>query len=423
MLGCADTILQGEKKQKNTFSFADFFHFDSVATENAGVEVITFEEFLKKEVMDGQMKNKETGKSVFPPNNRTNWDGVNRMSGKILDQWMRTFTTNPIWSFDDCLVGIPSREGPEGPAKLEAMGKAIRENKPRPESFYGQPVPVDAAPLKRLREVVAHRKAPLCIYDDFYQKAKVLHLMGDNKSGARLLVHFYAFLFFEDWKADLWTKRFVRDHLRYVDEIQCAAARVVAAVRQKARENGDPEGNFDTFHIRRGDFQYKQTRVEAVEIYENVRDVLVENSTLYIATDERDKSFFDVFHKHYHVYFLDDFLDVLDGVNTNFYGMLDQRIASRGRTFVGCYFSTFTGYINRMRGYHYQLEKKPGWEEGIMNSYYYIPKQNREAVRHYRPISPPMWAREFPIGWRDLDRGINDLAELQKSREVERELG
>jgi hypothetical protein len=37
-------------------------------------------------------------------------------------------------------------------------------------------------------------------------------------------VHFYAFLFFEDWHTDLWVKRFVRDHLRYLDEIQCAAA-------------------------------------------------------------------------------------------------------------------------------------------------------------------------------------------------------
>jgi hypothetical protein len=40
--------------------------------------------------------------------------------------------------------------------------------------------------------------------------------MGDNASGARLLVHFYAYLFFEDWRADVWTKRYVRvscDHL------------------------------------------------------------------------------------------------------------------------------------------------------------------------------------------------------------------
>ena len=35
---------------------------------------------------------------------------------------------------------------------------------------------------------------------------------------------------------DLWMKRFMRDHVRYVDEIQCAAARVVQAMRQKAKE-------------------------------------------------------------------------------------------------------------------------------------------------------------------------------------------
>ena len=78
--------------------------------------------------------------------------------------------------------------------------------------------------------------------------------MGDNQSGARLLSHFYALLFFEDWRHDLWVKRFVRDHIRYVDELQCAAARIVRDLREKARENGDPNGEFDTFHIRRGDF-------------------------------------------------------------------------------------------------------------------------------------------------------------------------
>ena len=54
----------------------------------------------------------------------------------------------------------------------------------------------------------------------------------------RLLTHFYAFLFFEDYDHDLWAKRFVRDHLRYVDEIQCAAARIASALKEKARASG-----------------------------------------------------------------------------------------------------------------------------------------------------------------------------------------
>lgn len=44
-----------------------------------------------------------------------------------------------------------------------------------------------------------------------------------------------------------------------MDEIQCAAARVVAAVRKHARERdpkGNPNGVFDTFHVRRKFFIY-----------------------------------------------------------------------------------------------------------------------------------------------------------------------
>ena len=36
----------------------------------------------------------------------------------------------------------------------------------------------------------------------------------------------------------------------------------------------------------RGDFQFKMTRVSADEIYDNVHDVLTENKTVYMATDE-----------------------------------------------------------------------------------------------------------------------------------------
>jgi hypothetical protein len=234
--------------------------------------------------------------------------------------------------------------------------------------------------------------------------------MGDNASGARLLTHFYAFLFFEDWHQDLWTKRFVRDHLRYIDRIQCAAARVVNAVREKAREHGDPDGVFDSFHIRRGDFQFKETRIEAQEIYENVKDVLVEKSTVFIATDERNMAFFEPLRKHYHVYFLHDFQHLIGKVNKNYYGMLDQRIASRGRTFVGAFFSTFTGYINRMRGYHSQKDKLPRYKEGGINSYFYAPTKAKNEMLLYRSLKQPFWSREFPVAWRDIDHDISEDA-------------
>jgi GDP-fucose protein O-fucosyltransferase len=141
--------------------------------------------------------------------------------------------------------------------------------------------------------------------------------------------------------------------MRYVDELQCSAARVVAAIRDHVRQRHAKEtsstdttdtasssGEFDTFHIRRGDFQYKETRIEAQEIYDNVKDVLVDGTTIYIATDEHDKSFFKVLQEHYDVLFLSDFLPQLEGVNKNHFGMIDQLVASRGRKFFGCWHST-----------------------------------------------------------------------------------
>jgi hypothetical protein len=101
--------------------------------------------------------------------------------------------------------------------------------------------------------------------------------------GVRLLVPFYGFLFFQNWKQDTWTKRFIRDHVVYVDEIQCAAARIVKAIRQHARER-DPfniNGEFDAFHVRRGEFQYKRTRVDAAEIYELSRQEIKDGTTVY----------------------------------------------------------------------------------------------------------------------------------------------
>ena len=115
-------------------------------------------------------------------------------------------------------------------------------------------------------------------------------------------------------------KRFMRDHMRYIDEIQCAAARVVAAVRRRARERNatNSRGEFDTMHIRRGDFQYKATRVDADEIYKVTKRKFAEGSTVYIATDEHDKPFFKTLMEHYDVVFMDDFLDELADVNTNY---------------------------------------------------------------------------------------------------------
>ena len=107
----------------------------------------------------------------------------------------------------------------------------------------------------------------------------------------------------------------MRDHLRLRDEISCAAARVVEAVRDHARNNSQhnashTEGLYDSMHVRRGDFkyQYSWTQLPAEKLYSLSKEELAEGSTLYISTDEKDKSFFAIFKTHYDVVFLGEWI-------------------------------------------------------------------------------------------------------------------
>jgi hypothetical protein len=91
-------------------------------------------------------------------------------------------------------------------------------------------------------------------------------------------------------------------------------------------------------------------------------------------------------------------------MNTNYYGMLDQLIASKGRLFFGTYYSTFTGYINRMRGYASTKFGLPGGNNGTIDSYYFTKRKN--SMRHYNSISGPFFAREFPTAWFEIDKDV-----------------
>jgi len=310
------------------------------------------------------------------------------------------------------MAAFPSSPGSKDIEALEEMKDSVKKNLPKfdwKNHKGGKPLPVDAPAIDRMREELQNRN--LCVYDEKMQTAPVIHFMCYHKMRIRYLTHFYTFLFFEDWKQGLWTKRFVRDHLRYVDELQCAAARVVEALRDRARklDPSNPDGLFDTMHIRRGDFQFKTTRMPAEEIYANSKDVLKEKSVLYISTDERNKTFFKPFAEHYDVCFLDEFQHLFKRLNTNYYGMLEQLIASKGRVFVGTMFSTFTGFINRMRGYYVDKHKLRGHENGTMPSYYFGPLNYKDEMINYVPFHGPYWQREYPSAWRDIDQGIEEL--------------
>ena len=115
---------------------------------------------------------------------------------------------------------------------------------------------------------------------------------------------------------------------------------------------------------------------------------------MYIATDEKNKTYFDPIREHYKLYFMDDFTTVMGVSDPHLFGMIDQLVASRGEIFVGSYYSTFTGFINRIRGYHTQRKERKNNYDGSILSYYYTPettKQMRQTMKRYHAIRQPLW--------------------------------
>ena len=85
---------------------------------------------------------------------------------------------------------------------------------PHYSEYQGRPVNVDAPEIERFREILAGRRK-ICMYDQkIHEDNPVVHFKADKYDGTRLITQFYAFLWFEDWRHDVWSKRFIRDNLR-----------------------------------------------------------------------------------------------------------------------------------------------------------------------------------------------------------------
>lgn len=236
----------------------------------------------------------------------------------MLRGYLRNVSNTLRWQPANCLSAFPSSGKHQDVEILQGLVQELQSKTNKKSDGTNLFKVNNPDPIERLKDNLAGRKQ-LCVYDENIQKEKVVHFQCNHKEKLRLLVHFYAFLFFEDWREDLWMKRFVRDHLHYRDEIQCAAARIVDKIRQHVNKRTKTQTNeFDTFHIRRGDFQFKETRVDIQTIIKNTQAELTPGSTIFIATDERDKNFFKPMGEIYDLLFLDDFKDELEGVNCKY---------------------------------------------------------------------------------------------------------
>lgn len=196
---------KGGKEHKNDFSFHDFFHLDSISMEHEGFNIISMEEFLTRKGITGELKDTETGQVLKPPGNKTNWNGQNLQS---LFEYLRKVGKYPQgWNPLECIAAIPSSNDPKDVQDLQTMFDDILRGKygeiPNPEKdFIDDPVPVDAEPALRLREMLSARNE-ICIYDEELQNEQVLHFKVDHSEKARMLTHFYAFIFFQDWVSQL----------------------------------------------------------------------------------------------------------------------------------------------------------------------------------------------------------------------------
>lgn len=183
-------------KQRVHFSYNDFYHMDQIGYEHDGLDIITMEEFLKIEAMSGNLKNKTTGVVMYPPDNRTNWDG---MDPKLLKEYLREVTLTPLdWAPEKCLAAFPSDDGLEHFDELNDMFAQVQKMKVGGwwKKYDDNPTPVDAGPVDRMAEMATNANR-LCIYDAGMQSAPVVHFMCYHKMRVRMLTHFYAFLYFE----------------------------------------------------------------------------------------------------------------------------------------------------------------------------------------------------------------------------------
>ena len=259
-------------------------------------------------------------------------------------------------------------------------------------------------------------------YDSNMHNHRAIYFPNGDKGRSlkyRLITHFYSYIYFADPRVDRQYKRFVRDRIVYRQEIFCAAGKVVQLLRQEAvsasrtqrkkykrnetagSAHTEPKGTYYAYHIRRGDFQYKSTRLSGATIWNNTKNFIDRHVSpiVYIATDEKDKREFKDFrggidkltlHPRFQVRFIRDYTEQAlqsydqGRVSPNWYGMIEQIVCANAYTFFGTPLSTFTGYITRLRGYY---------RDGRYSRTYYFMPQHMYVLHRQKELKGPFWSR------------------------------
>ena len=182
------------------------------------------------------------------------------------------------------------------------------------------------------------------------------------------------------------TRRFIKNHIRYHPRIFELASELISVLGCN---------KYTALHIRRNDFQYKQTRAQAETTWNNISSLVTQSDTTYIATDEVEEDFRNFFRSKKTILFWDDLIQNYFGekIPEKYIGPIEQLICVGASRFIGTDLSTFSSYIVRMRGYR---------EAPDTASYYHTEKYNA-------PIEEPNpaefrgrnYLQENPLFWRE----------------------
>jgi hypothetical protein len=102
LAGFALVMHQMDGTGSNQVAFSDFFDIEGIGAKQKGLNIVTMEQFLEREGLQGNLRSYFGGESevVYPPNNRIKWDN------QPLDQlwnYIRNVTTTFQWNPTECV--------------------------------------------------------------------------------------------------------------------------------------------------------------------------------------------------------------------------------------------------------------------------------------------------------------------------------
>ena len=202
------------------------------------------------------------------------------------------------------------------------------------------------------------------------------------------------FYLFGDETLERQARTLLRDTIRFREDIIKLAERAINAPVLAGTD-------YSALHIRRGDFQYGQTQIGANQILEHTAALLSPGQPIYVATDETDSAFLDVFREQFAVVTFGGLpAEIVDDIPDHWCGIIETLIcaAAPGR-FIGTRLSTFSSRISTLRGH---LSHTKGSDcEGIDSELYYT--------------QPPLYGKTggglFARYWRASEKQVDQLGE------------